>query len=233
MKVIFWGDSLTLGRPGAAFVGDLRQKLPGHELLNRGRNGDTVITLCRRLEGPAAVESHDIAVLWVGVNDVLAARREPWPALPKKLIFGQWARTAEEFLAYYEKAVCALRAKARRVLLVSPLCIGEDPANPLNRRLEELAAALPGLADPARNILYLDLRKPFFARLPARPSAYMPGSAALLLDAVFHTPEKAELKALRRGLRLTTDGVHPNLRGARLLAELFFAALSPYLSRNR
>ena len=44
MDIAFLGDSLTEGRPGAAYLPLLAQRLPQHRLLNHGRAGDTVPT---------------------------------------------------------------------------------------------------------------------------------------------------------------------------------------------
>ena len=50
MRIAFLGDSLTEGRPGESFLARLRALLPGDELLNHGRAGDTVPALLARLE---------------------------------------------------------------------------------------------------------------------------------------------------------------------------------------
>ncbi len=68
MRIAFLGDSLTEGRPGESFLARLRALLPGDELLNYGRAGDTVPALLARLER-TALEPVDLAVVWIGVND--------------------------------------------------------------------------------------------------------------------------------------------------------------------
>jgi lysophospholipase L1-like esterase len=68
MRIAFLGDSLTEGRPGESFLARLRVLLPGDELLNHGRAGDTVPALLARLEH-TALEPVDLDVLWIGVND--------------------------------------------------------------------------------------------------------------------------------------------------------------------
>ncbi len=68
MRIAFLGDSLTEGRPGESFFVRLRALLPGDELLNYGRAGDTVPALLARLER-TVLEPVDLAVVWIGVND--------------------------------------------------------------------------------------------------------------------------------------------------------------------
>jgi len=68
MRIAFLGDSLTEGRPGESFLARLRTLLPGDELLNHGRAGDTVPALLARCQH-SPVERVDLAVVWIGVND--------------------------------------------------------------------------------------------------------------------------------------------------------------------
>jgi hypothetical protein len=51
MNIALYGDSLTEGRAGVSYINLLQPLLPGHELLNYGRGGDTVISLYHRIAG--------------------------------------------------------------------------------------------------------------------------------------------------------------------------------------
>lgn len=68
MRIAFLGDSLTEGHPGASYLARLRRLLPGDELHNGGRGGDTVPALLARLEH-TGLEPVDLALVWIGVND--------------------------------------------------------------------------------------------------------------------------------------------------------------------
>ena len=68
--IAFLGDSLTEGRPGAAYFPLLQKRLPRHELLNLGRAGDTVADLLRRVTR-RGLDPVDLAFIWVGVNDAV------------------------------------------------------------------------------------------------------------------------------------------------------------------
>ena len=68
MRIAFLGDSLTEGSPGASFLRRLARLLPGDELLNLGRAGDTVPSLLARLRA-GGVPAADAAVVWIGTND--------------------------------------------------------------------------------------------------------------------------------------------------------------------
>ena len=68
MRIAFLGDSLTEGHPGESYLARLRRLLPGDELRNGGRGGDTVPALLARLEH-TGLEPADLALVWIGVND--------------------------------------------------------------------------------------------------------------------------------------------------------------------
>ena len=70
MRVAFLGDSLTEGHPGESYLTRLRRLLPGDELRNGGRAGDTIPALLARFER-TGLETADLAFVWVGVNDAL------------------------------------------------------------------------------------------------------------------------------------------------------------------
>lgn len=68
MRIAFLGDSLTEGHPGESYLARLRRLLPGDELRNGGRAGDTIPALLARFEH-TGLEPADLALVWIGVND--------------------------------------------------------------------------------------------------------------------------------------------------------------------
>ena len=74
MRIAFLGDSLTEGHPGESYLARLRRLLPGDELRNGGRGGDTVPALLARLEH-TGLEAVDLALVWIGVNDAFLGDR--------------------------------------------------------------------------------------------------------------------------------------------------------------
>ncbi len=220
MRVACFGDSLTEGIPGVSFFEALEAMLPEDKLVNCGKSGDTVISLYRRirrwrLQGPV-----DVAVLWVGVNDVLA-KLSLGHSMLKRIMRQPRARDLAEFSAFYHRTLEILCGRANRVLAVSPLFVGEDLATPWNTELEgfcEVIASLSALFDAVQ---YLDLRTYLSERLPKeRQSDYLPKSvAAIACDTLFlRSPAQVDSVASRRGLRLTLDGVHLNSEGAKGVA---------------
>ena len=216
MRIACFGDSLTEGIPGVSFLEALEAMLPEDTLLNCGKGGDTVISLyCRigrrRLQGPV-----DVAVLWVGVNDVLA-KLSLGHAMLKRITRQPRARDLAEFSDYYHRTLESLCRRAGRVLAVSPLSVGEDLASPWNRELECLCEAIASVSASFDAVQYVDLRAFLSERLlKERASDYLPKSvASIARDAFFlRTSAQVDTVASRRGLRVTLDGVHLNSEGA-------------------
>ncbi len=225
----FWGDSLTEGVPGAAYIDILKRQLPQHTILNYGKGGDTVRSLYTR-----AVRSHsrnpgclqaDAVFLWVGVNDVLPELAGFYP--PMKRVVGQpWTRNEAEFSEYYRKLLELFGAHSPRVWSVAPLFIGEDMENYWNRQIESYAR----LIEKHSGGRFVDMRSVFlteFRKLGDRRSQIVsqflpvsPRKAALDMLFCRRAPQ-ADRRAEHRGLFFTMDGVHLNSRGARLVADTF------------
>jgi lysophospholipase L1-like esterase len=221
MKIVFYGDSLTEGVPGASFFALLRDKLPGHTLINYGRGGDTVISLHQRIVAEGLLEPADIAFVWVGVNDVLA-RLNPLSPILKTMLRQPWAKNPDEFRSHYRALLDAIQPYATHIVTVSPLLIGETLSNPWNQQLGVLSAIIEELSASYANVSYLDLRSIFAAKLAEYPpSSFLPTNLfRMMIDTVFSVSDEAvDRTSARRGLRLTLDGVHLNGRGAELVAE--------------
>ncbi|MBU4253590.1 MAG: SGNH/GDSL hydrolase family protein [Acidobacteria bacterium] len=220
MRIAFFGDSLTAGVPGASFFQLVRERLPGDELINYGKGGDTVISLYRRVRR-LPVERMDIAFLWIGVNDVLVRVSPTYPLL--KILRGQlWAAGTASFVLHYERLVDWLEERSSLVLAVSPLLIGEDADNRWNQRLETMSHRIEELCCGRTNTRYVDLRRIFLSRLQEKTaSPYVPRSAwALLKSALFPVFPEAE-SGSDHGLHYTIDGIHLNREGAGLVAARF------------
>lgn len=71
MKLAFLGDSLTWGGYGGSYVNEIRKLLPGHEIINAGEGGDTVVNLLARLDAVLAYEPDGVFIL-IGGNDAIS-----------------------------------------------------------------------------------------------------------------------------------------------------------------
>jgi lysophospholipase L1-like esterase len=155
MKIAFLGDSLTEGRPGESFLTRLRGLLPGDELLNYGRAGDTIPDLLRRTEHMRMEES-DLAFVWVGANDAFLGGWE----LPS---LGGGPRPDPLSDSYSAVLEITLR-HAPRVVCVPPVLPDLFEEGGFTRRVEEITAMIAdAVAGSGGRALLFDLR-PEFAR---------------------------------------------------------------------
>ena len=227
MRISLFGDSLTAGTPGVSSMGALVAMLPEHRFANHGRAGDTVASLYRRIAQNRHWDLADVAVLWVGVNDVLA-RVSCGHSILKRLMRQPWARSGSEFRDVYGQTLELLRHRAGNVLVVSPLLIGEDLSNPWNRELGVLRRVVAAMPASFGNVHHLDVRPALADRLRGRPaSTYIPRSVASIgWDALLlRTPARVDAVSSRRGLRVTLDGVHLNSMGAEAVARAMRQAI--------
>jgi lysophospholipase L1-like esterase len=221
-KIAFIGDSLTEGVTGASYFDILKCKLPQHELYNYGKGGETVISLCRRLQKIHMVSPLDTGFLWVGVNDVLV--KTSWFSPIKKRLRGQpWAKDHTHFRESYLKLLEFLSERITHLYTLPPLFIGEDTGNEWNMELRILSKIIDDLSSSFPNIDFVRLIEHF----PPRSSSenippYVPKSLCRVFgDILFPMGlEKSELKAAERGFHFTIDGVHLNRAGAEKIANL-------------
>jgi len=225
MRIAIYGDSLTEGIPGLSFFKALECKIPEHALVNRGKRGDTVVSLFRRIVRDGTSGPLGLAILWVGVNDVLAKVSRSHAAL-KHLMRQPRAKDLSEFSDYYSRILKLIQPSADRILAVSPLLIGESLSNRWNRELgdvcEVIALASSGYAH------YIDLRAEIAARWSeSQCSDYIPKLVTRIAwDSLFRrTPAAVDKAASRRGLQFTLDGVHLNSTGVQVVAEVLRKAI--------
>jgi len=223
MRIAFYGDSITSGRPGSSYFTLLQKSLPQHALINLGKGNETVPSLYRRIVRRQLGIPVDLAFLWIGVNDV--PWRDWWGQRAFSRIVGQpRAKDLDEFERCYKATLGLLCESAGQVVTVPPLLRGEQPDNHWNPRLGTLAQSIEHLTGTCERASYLDLRPLFLCKLAKMPvSDYYPKSP-LRVGADILTlgnDEKVMRKASQRGLHFTLDGLHLNPAGAKLVADRF------------
>lgn len=234
MRITFWGDSLTEGRPGSSYFNNLAGRFPEHTLVNYGRGGDTVISLHKRIQRMAPLEPVDMAFLWIGTNDVFLGvsfslrvigflRRMPL------------SKNMAEFKEQYHSILNILSQKADDVVAVPPILIGEDLNNRWNHELVAIAQSIEELSALYDNCSYLDVRAAFESRLAQkRPSQYISKSAIRIMrdSMVLKTNTQIDEQADERGLHFTLDGVHLNSVGVDMVANEFTDKITSWQAVN-
>ncbi len=135
MRIAFLGDSLTEGSPGASYLRLLRPLLPGHELLNHGRAGDSVVDLYARLQH-VALEPVDLAVIWIGTNDAAMGEWTSWAYEAFEPI--TWRDTLDRIAAVYARLLALTLERAPQAVCVPPV-IADELDEAWGRRVADIA----------------------------------------------------------------------------------------------
>ena len=141
-RIVFFGDSITnLGARPGGYITLLSRLLKEagfeykYELVNAGADGNTVVDLLERIDKDILSEGADIAVIFIGINDV-------W----QKLNGG--GTSEKEFEAAYEVIIKKLEAATIKIILCTPTVIGEriNLNNELDYDLEKYSGIIRHLA---------------------------------------------------------------------------------------
>lgn len=227
MKMAFVGDSITEGIPGVGYVEVLKRKLPDHDILNYGKAGDTVISLLKRVKKIKFPEDIDVMILEVGVNDILVNVSGAYPLI-KTVLNQPWCKNKQEFEKYFREVLSFLCPKAKKLVVVTPLLIGENMESKWNRTLGHLSPLYYRMVSEYSHASLLDAGGLFAVHLQDKtPSDYLSKSVfSVVSDAVLKIkPDLIDKKSRRRGLCYTLDGIHLNSAGANLFADAIIRAM--------
>lgn len=218
MKVPLFGDSLTLGRIG----------IPYHRFLPfesevRGIEGETFLAIIERVERFLRREAPPYLVIQGGGNDLLLARRglllnPHHPPISDDEEFA--SRAAEAF-----NRLATLSLETTFIVCSLPI-LGEELKTPLNQQRRERNRLLSQLLGGRNNFIYCDIASAgeaiIEAEQPPLERHYFPaGLEDFTPDALAIGGDEGRAQRLssERRLIITVDGVHPNGRGARLIAS--------------
>ncbi len=182
MLIVFLGDSLTEGWPGAAYFPLLDRRLSQHGLLNRGRAGDTVADLLSRMRSEG-LEPVDCAFIWVGVNDAVMGAWDDSEAGSG----WSWPERLMRLAGDYEELLEWTEARAPRIVVVRPLVL-EAEGSVWEERATEVGAAIERIAAGRGSCRVLDLR-------PAFAAAADDGDGPFTSDGVHFTDAGAQVVA--------------------------------------
>jgi len=202
--IVFLGDSITAaGVKPTGYVTLTSQAIAKAypdltvQVVGAGRGGHKVTDCQKRLDRDVLQKKPTIVVLYIGINDVWH-----WTH-PKVVARGGKGTTPEIFERGLKEMIQTINHAGARVILCTPTVIGEksDGSNPQDKMLDEYSEISRKVATDTGSQL-LDLRTAFIAYLKE------------------HNSDHAE-----KGI-LTTDGVHMNDEGNRVLSRLVLDALN-------
>jgi lysophospholipase L1-like esterase len=222
VRIAFFGDSITVGIPGASYVRILQQRLPQHTFRNYSKINATPLSLYHHVKN--AIRPTDMAFVFLGVNDLLIGRSWLFSHIRQ-----QWARNDNEFLDHYRLLLDTVAPCAQQVITVSPLFIGEDFDSLWQQRLGQRGDLIAQLGAQYPNARYLDVRSTFMRELNGKPVVKGIGQAlgqSVWDGLTLHTDATITRVAASRNLYYTLDGVHLNVAGAQIMAEACLQAIS-------
>lgn len=202
-RIVFLGDSITAeGVWPKGYVTLTSQAIArAHpdldiEIIGAGQGGHRVPDCQRRLDSDVLEKKPTIVFIFIGINDVWH-----WTH-PEILSQGKKGTTPAEFEKGLKDMIAKIKKAGSRVILCTPTVIGEKPDgfNPSDGKLDRYAGISRKIATETSCQL-LDFRKTFVKELKKHNQDYAP-----------------------KGI-FTTDGVHMNERGNRLLSQLVLDAL--------
>lgn len=202
--IVFLGDSITaMGVRPTGYVTLTSQAISKAypdltvQVVGAGRGGHKVPDCQKRLDRDVLQMKPTIVLIYIGINDVWH-----WTH-PRVVARGKKGTTPEVFENGLKDMIQKNNRVGARVILCTPTVIGEKPdgSNPQDKMLNEYSEISRKVAKDTGSQL-LDLRKAFIAYLKE------------------HNPNNVE-----NGI-LTSDGVHMNDNGNRLLSTLVLDALN-------
>ena len=236
MRILFAGDSITRGSTGTGFVQGIAQTLPGCSVQNLGCNGDTMYVICNKLIEALKLDNrYNAVVLQGGYNDILLPLFKS-----RKGLFGMAFRAQQKKgiisagnQAIFRTTLINALDKIRllfhgRLIIVSMGCINESLSSPLqkernayNNILRETAVIYGAeLADTAVEF------DRYLVQYKQRDYCVENFFAVTITDPLFSSlPGGASLLSRLRKLKLTTDGVHLNKKGAAIFSSCIAAGI--------
>ena len=202
-RIVFLGDSITAAgpRPGGYITLSAEAVAKAYpdlniELIGAGIGGHKVPDCQRRLDKDVLQKKPTIVFIYIGINDVWH-----WTH-PKVVARGKKGTTPEAFESGLRDMIKKINGVGARVILCTPTVIGEkhDGTNPDDKKLDEYAGISRKVAKETGSQL-VDLRKGFIAYL-----------------------KEHNTKNATEGI-LTSDTVHMNPAGNRLIAKFVLEAL--------
>jgi lysophospholipase L1-like esterase len=223
VKVICLGDSITRGQVSVDDVAMLRERLTEATVVNAGVNYEPSSELVKRLDGIVA-QDPDVVTVLIGTNDANATLSEKRAQALRKRWKLSADPTPDSYAANLRAVVRRLQeATTARVALLSPPVLGEDLDSVALRRTVEYSEIVRKVAAD-QGVTYLPLNERMIADLAGTTPGmrYRPDGAQAQRAAIQHFVLRRSLDAISRsrGLRLTTDMVHLNTRGATMVADL-------------
>ena len=230
-RLVCFGDSITQGSIGTAYVAKIAHAMPHVDVLNRGIDGDTTFNLLQRIETDVMAMQPDVVSIMIGLNDFGTAYGERLSRVYYRFLkHVPIAIDIPVFEALYAALIERLQRAQIAVVLFTPTTLGELPDTPGQALLDGYVTAVYRLAQKY-HVPIVDVRAAFVQAMRARPFAgpiYHLWRVPLDNLAI-RAGTTYEQIAHRRGFQLLMDGVHLSDAGAALVANTVLPTLQQLL----
>ncbi len=234
--IVCFGDSLTEGVIGAAYVDVLRGRLSDARVVNAGVNGDTTVNLLRRIDRDVVPHRPDRVILLVGMNDLGTAYGQRLNKTYYRAVKRVGVElTPARFAWSYRRLIAALRRRTgARLALCTLTTLSERPGHSSHALVDAYSTVVRALA-LQEGLDLIDVRAAFEAAVAQDPRdgpayrLWMP-----LTDALRVRLGRGQIDSIgaARGYRLLCDGVHLSSAGAAIVAASILDYLGVYDSRQ-
>jgi lysophospholipase L1-like esterase len=217
MKLVFFGDSMTAGIYGGSYVDEVAKRLPGHEIINAGVGGNTVINLLRRVDDDVIDLEPDGVFVTIGGNDAISyAQPGTRPYYKKSMSIPDGVVTPDRYIEAYRDLLTRLHLAHIQVWMgLGPSEYNEEVVamkQHYNTLATEVARTL--------NVPVLDLMLSFAPEsLPERPPLDI-GFIDLIGKRSASGWNDYETEKQKHGFTYTFDGLHLMPEAAARMAEL-------------
>ncbi|RZL42687.1 MAG: SGNH/GDSL hydrolase family protein [Pedobacter sp.] len=227
MKILFIGDSITLGLVGESYVKQIGLENPHWKIKNAGIGGDTLSNISERVINELKQDvDFDVIVFEAGYNDIILPyfnSRGFLFRIAYKFLISKGRNPLSEsraFKAEYKGIVKKMKNITKaRIVLMTIGCINENLGSKLNskrlnfnRIIREIAensdCLLADIASEFELILYQSKQTDYLLK-NFWNSIYFDLKACT-------TPGGSNQLSSKRNLELTIDGVHLNYKGAEI-----------------
>lgn len=219
------GDSITHGLLNANFVKPLQRRLAAEqiEVVNAGMSGDLAVNLLRRLDKIIACRP-DVVTILIGTNDVESQIDDKWRKRYERQGRLTEPPTRDTFRSALDEIVRRLLTEtSARVALIEIPIMGEDLDSTHNQRVRDYNQIVHTIAD-AHDIAVLPLHQRLVDGFPTEHrSPPFDGTQGLMGRAIiahFLRRRRWDAIAADNGMVWLVDNIHPNDRGAAVIADL-------------
>ena len=220
------GDSITRGQISVDYTSLLSRSRPGGlRVASYGVNGDFAYNLLQRLD-PVLAAPADVITVLIGTNDARASLA----GYPVEKVMKRKNLPTRPSASWFQDCLAAVVERLRAgsdagLALLSLPALGQDLGGAAIQASEAYSAMIAGVAE-AHGAAYLPLHERQTAELRragADPIAFEDVTTAAFIGTALQRlllRRSLDSMSRRRGLVLTTDQVHQNIRGAALIAEV-------------